>query len=252
MKKRTKIIISVLAVVLVLGGFASYFVPMLMLRAATEEILPECKRAEYITDFDTMPENSMEVDNGGYTIQIPDYLLKDDYDKANVYYTESEDADETDFGAKYIMLTEKYEFDEPMSLVDPSYYEEDTTIKKYGIKDVEKMFASLGYGTPDSYYNILKCVCLLDWEDYNILSVNKSVAFSVYAVLRTELYMNLDNYIYERGGVRAIVQYGGEGYFQIDVFSADDLDGAYGMRINDPDLSFEEVVAMLNSIEFHK
>lgn len=78
------------------------------------------------------------------------------------------------------------------------------------------------------------------------------MAFSVYAVLRAELYMDLDNYIYERGDVRAIVQVGGDGYYKIDVFHMDDLDGGYGMMIKDPDLSFEEAVAMLNSIEFHK
>lgn len=241
MKKKTKIIIAVIVIVLVIAALASYLVPMFLLRAATREILPECKRAEFITDFDTMPKDSMEVDNGGYTMRIPDYLIKSDYEAANVYNTE-------DGEGKFIMLTEP--FDEAMSLVNPEDYEDDETMKKYGIKDVEKMFASLGYGTPDSYYNILKCVCLLDWEDYDIFSVRKSVAFSVYAILRVELYMDQDNYLYERGDVRVIMQAGGDGYYKIDVFHAGDLNGGYGMIIKDTNVSFEEVVAMLNSIEF--
>lgn len=204
---------------------------------------PEAKRAEYITDYDSLPQNSIEVDNIGYTIQIPDYLtkLESDYSKGAMYYEQGDEV-------KYIMITEA--LDEEMSLVDPSYYEDDETMKKYGIKDVKKMFASLGYGLPDSYYNILKCVSLLDWEDYNIFSVRKSVAFSMYAVLRAELYMDLDNYLYERGDVRAIIQSGGDGGYKIDVFHVDGLNGAYGIMIRDENLSFEEVVAMLNTVEF--
>ncbi len=243
MKKKSKIIIAVLAVVLLLIGLASYLVPMLLLRAATKEILPEAKRAEYITDFETKPEGYVTVDNVGYTIEIPSQLSKSDYEKANVYSAE----DGSEYGSQYLFLTEP--FDEEMNLLDV-YQEEEEAIRKYGIRNVEKMFDSLGYGTPDSYYNILKCVSLLDWEDYNIFSVRKSVAFSVYAALREGFYMTLDNYIYERGDVRAIVQTGGEGYYTIDVFHVDDLNAAYGMRIKDENLSFEEMISMLNTVEF--
>ncbi len=243
MKKSTKIILAVLAVVLVLGGLASYFVPMLILKAETKKVLPEAERAGYITDFETKPEGWISVDNTGYTMEIPAYLEKNDYDQANVYAGE----DGTEFGAKYIMLTTPYE--EEMSLID-AYKDNEESVKKYGIRDVEKMFNALDYGTPDSYYNILKGVCLLDWEDYNILSVRKSVAFSVYAVMRKELYMTMDNYIYERGDVRAIVQTGEEGGYTIDVFRVSDLNAGYSMMIKDANLSFDEMVSMLNTIEF--
>ena len=243
MKKSTKIMITVLAVVLVLGGIASYLVPMFLLKAATKEIMPECKRAEYITDLKSKPEGFVIMDNGGYTIKIPSYLSKSDYEKANVYSAD----DGTEYGSQYIFLMEP--FDEEMSLVD-AYEEDNAEIKKYGIRNVKKMFESLGYGTPDSYYNVLKCTCLLDWEDYNVFSVRKSVAFSVYAALREGLYMTLDNYIYERDDVRAIVQTGEEGYYTIDIFHTDDLNAGYGMRIKDENLSFEEMVSMLNTVEF--
>lgn len=243
MKKSTKIIITVLAVVLVLGGLACYFVPMFLLEAATKEIMPECKRAEYITDFETKPEGYETMDNGGYSIEIPSYLIKSDYEKANVYTAD----DGTEYGSQYIFLKEP--FDEEMSLIDV-YEEDNEEIKKYGIRNVAKMFESLGYGTPDSYYNVLKCTSLLDWEDYNIFSVRKSVAFSVYAALREGLYMTLDNYIYERGEVRAIIQTGAEGYYTIDIFHTDDLNAGYSIRIKDENLSFEEMVSMLNTVEF--
>lgn len=243
MKKSTKIIITVLVVVLLVGGLLSYLVPMFILKAATKEILPEAKRAEYITDFETKPEGYVTVDNGGYTIEIPSQLSKSDYEKANVYSAE----DGSEYGSQYLFLTEP--FDEEMNLLD-AYEEDNEEIRKYGIRNVEKMFGSLGYARPDSYYNILKGTVLLDWEDYNMFSVRKSVAFSVYAVLRTELYMTLDNYIYERGDVRAIIQTGEEGEYTVDIFHVDDLNAGYSVRIKDENLSFEEMISMLNTVEF--
>lgn len=242
MKKKTKIMITIISAVIVIAVLVLYLVPMFLLKAATKKVLPNATRAEYITDFDLEPQNSMEVDNVDYTIEIPAHLSKMDYDiGANCYAS-------ADNESKIIMFTKPY--DEEMSLVNPEDYKDDVTMKKYGIKNVEKMYESLGYGRPDSYYNIMKAACLVDWEDYNAFSVRKSVAFSVYAFLRAELYLELDNYLYERDEVRAIIQAGEEGKYQVELFHIDNLNGSYTIMINDKYVTLEDVTAMLNTVEF--
>lgn len=244
MKKKTKIIITVVLAVLVVSLLALYLVPMFLLREATRKVLPEATRAEYITDFEIKRENTTEVDNGSYTIQVPGDLLKQEVNedvKVNSYASENEET-------KILMLTEA--FSEEMTLLNPEDYENDPTMKRFGIKNVEKMFESLGYARPDSYYNILKGICLLDWNDYNMLSIRKSVAFSIYAYLRTELTMNAENYLYERDDVRAIIQKGKEPNIHIDLFCTDDLNGAYTILVHGEDMTLEEVTAMLNTVEF--
>lgn len=244
MKKKTKIIITIVLAVFVAALLVLYLVSMFLLRAATKKVLPETTRAEYITDFEIKRENTIEVDNGGYTIQIPDDLLKVEVKeevKVNSYASENNETE-------ILMLTEA--FSEEMTLLNPEDYENDPTMKRFGIKNVEKLFDSLGYARPDSYYNILKGICLLDWNDYNMLSIRKSVAFSIYAYLRTELAMNADNYLYERDNVRAIIQKGKEPNTHIDLFCTDDLNGAYTILVHGDDMTLEEVTAMLNTVEF--
>lgn len=244
MKKKTKIIITVVLAVLLAALLLLYLASMFLLKEATKKVLPEATKAEYITDFDIKRENTIEVDNGGYTMQIPDDLIKVDVNaevKVNSYASENNET-------KIIMLTES--FSEEMTLLNPDDYDENSTMKRFGIKNVEKMFETLGYARPDSYYNILKGICLLDWNDYNMLSIRKSVAFSIYAYLRAELTMNLDNYIYERDNVRAVIQKGKEPNTHIDLFCTDDLNGAYTILVHGDDMTLEEVTAMLNSVEF--
>ena len=242
MKKRTKKILGLIAAVLVLLALIVYVLPLILLKVAIRKVLPEATRAEYITDFDRKPENTIEVDNGKYTICIPDDFSKLDVEvAANCYASEDKES-------KIIMILEPSA--DEMSLLNPEDYKDDPVMKRYGIKNVEKVFDSLGYGRPDSYYNILKGTCLLDWEDYNMFHGRKAVAFSVYAYLRAELYLDLNNFLYERDDVRAIVRFGEEENFQVDLFCTDNLNGAYTIMIKDKNITLEDVTAMLNTIEF--
>ena len=133
MKKKTKIIITVVLAVLLAALLLLYLASMFLLKEATKKVLPEATKAEYITDFDIKRENTIEVDNGGYTMQIPDDLIKVDVNaevKVNSYASENNET-------KIIMLTES--FSEEMTLLNPDDYDENSTMKRFGIKNVEKM-----------------------------------------------------------------------------------------------------------------
>lgn len=244
MKKLVKIVcITVLIIFLVL--FAVYFVIMYNFKMSIKSELPVCVRTEMITDYETKLENAQLVENNVYSIQIPDYLSLQENrtnDVRDAYWIS---------GWKEVnyWLEKKPDFIDGSLLKTGDNYSDDWMLKLCGGKP-ERMFQTLPYGMPDSYYNTVKAALLLDWKDYDMLNLYKSMAFKNYALLR-ELYNETSKlYLYERDDVRAIVERWKSGTFVIEVYSTDDLNSCYDIMIDDPGIGIEGVTAIMNTLEF--
>lgn len=243
MKKRNVIIISAVVggLVLLVWAFINLIWPRVMLHKTITELLPECTGAEYFTDFSLKNEDTFTVSNAYYSIDIPaSFTKKEVSEELSVLVYENVETD------KRCMIMNEPDC-VPMSLLEEyEKNETDDIIKKYGISSVESMLTSLGYGTPDSYYNIMKCALLLDYEDYDFWNLDKMVAFWIYGTIRINLYEDTVAYLYEREDICAIVE--GRGMYIVSVMPVDDLNTIYTFTVRSDDVN--EVFAILNSFQF--
>lgn len=245
------LIVVILAVVLTLACL----IPRIALYALAKGILPECTRAEYITDYSVTDDAAITEHTEAYSYKIPARYTKADIRNHSVdassYTAPNADSDSP---YKYLILNRADEVE--MNLLDPSYYKNEESLKFNKQVNAEEIFSSLGYGTPDSFYNTLKCVASLDYEDYSFWNLNKTAAFFTYATLRGGLYPDTTFYIYERDDVRAIVQTGTDqeyedcAQYQIDIFHKDHLNESYATLLVVKD--YNEMLAFLNSIAFEE
>lgn len=254
MTKHRSTIIAV-AIILTILLALSCLIPRIALYVLVKGVMPDCTKAEYITDYTVTDDTAVTEHANGYSYKIPSHytkeaIKKDDFDVC-AYSAPNADAE---IPYKYLIINNASDVE--MNLLDKSYYEGEDAFKFIKEKNAEEIFASLGYGTPDSFYNVTKCVALLDYEDYSFWNLDKTVAFFTYASLRVAAYPNTRFYIYERDDVRAIVQTAifqedeSKAQFQIDIFHKDHLNKPYGTILVVKD--YEEMVSFLNSISFEE
>ncbi len=226
----------ILAMVLGLG----ILMPRIMLNLLIKETLPEFVAAEYITDFSLLEENAIEIGNDFFTVCIPDSFQETNgsLDEWFMIYEDTK--------SERLYKIQKISIDVTMTVDDLDYQ---SLPESYLHTTDESMLNSLGYAEPDSYYNIMKCVSLLDAKDYDKWDMEKIMAYSVYGSIRMNLG-EVKNYLYEREDLYAYVQYYKEtGAYKLEFFQPKDLNTAYVVTIENGDL--EDVTALLNSIQFH-
>ncbi len=253
MKKKSKIIVatSIATVALLILGFVFFVLPRIELYNATKEMLPECEAAaEYFTDFTLKNEDTYTVSNEYFSIDIPTYLseketLGTENDSSTMYGT-------PDGEIICVLVNEPRSY--PMSMVEAyEEYDEEKVLEKYHIADVEKMFASLGYGRPDSFYNVMKCVYLLDYKDYSFWDLDKMVAFSIYGIVRNEMLAS-KIYLYEKEDIRAFVECISDSMVGVNVMKTEDLNTPYTFivctRGEGKNVDMNEVFGILNSFQF--
>ncbi len=227
--------VFILAMVLGLG----VLMPRIMLNLLIEETLPKFVAAEYITDDSVLEENVTEIENDFFTVCIPDSFQETNVssDECSVIYEDTK----TDRFYKI----QKNAIDVTMTVDDLDYQ---SLPESYLHTTDESMLNSLGYAEPDSYYNIMKCVSLLDAKDYDKWNMEKIMAYSVYGSIRMSLG-EIENYLYEREELYAYVQYNKDtDTYKIEFFQPQDLNTAYVITIEKGNI--EDVAALLNSIQF--
>lgn len=257
MKKKSKIIVAtaiataIATAALLILGFVFLVLPRIELYNATKEMLPECEAiAEYFTDFALENEDTYTVSNEYFSIDIPAYLSEKETigtatDSFTMYGT-------PDGETSCVLIDEPESY--PMSMIEAyEEYDEDKVMEKYHITDVERMFTSLGYGRPDSFYNVMKCVYLLDYKDYDFWDLDKMVAFSIYGIMRTEMYAG-KAYLYEKDDIRALVECHSEKMVAVSVMQTTDLNKVYSFMLReqgeDKTIDMNEVFGILNSFQF--
>jgi len=253
MKKKSKFIVATLiaTVALFISGFVFFVQPRIELYNATREMLPECEAAaEYFTDFTLKNEDTYTVSNEYFSIDIPTYLSeKETFGKEDDSFTMYGTPD-GEIGCAVFNEPESY----PMSMVDAyEEYDEEKVLEKHHITDVEKMFESLGYGRPDSFYNVIKCVYLLDYKDYSFWDLDKMVAFSLYGIVRNEM-LGSKVYLYEKEDIRAFVECISDSMVGVSVMKTEDLNTPYTFIVRawgeGKTVDMNEVFGMLNSFQF--
>ena len=253
MKKKSKFIVatSIATVALLILGFVFFVQPRIELYNATREMLPECEAvAEYFTDFTLENKDTYTVSNEYFSIDIPTYLSeKETFGKEGDSFTMYGTPD----GAISCVLVNEPE-SYPMSMIEAyEEYDEEKVLEKYNITDVEKMFMSLGYGRPDSFYNVMKCVYFLDYKDYSFWDLDKMVAFSIYGIVRGEMLAS-KIYFYEKEDIRAFVECISDGTVGVNVMKTEDLNTPYTFIIRAREegktVDMNEVFGILNSFQF--
>ena len=240
-KKKIVILISIFLVVAALGCF---FVPRILLHMSIRTFLSNCVPGEFVTDFTGREQNTFTVSNDYYSVEIPEgYTKKEGTESLNVSLYETTESDRT-----YLLFD--YGTDMTMSLLEEQWYEEDENLKQVNIKRLEKAFNKLGYGIPDSYYDVQKAIVLLKEEDYSFWDIDKQLIFFVLGTFKSAWEGEQNVWLYERDDIRAIIRQQEElkGYI-IDVVHEDDLNTAYGMLIKNAEET--DVWKLLNSWEFH-
>lgn len=238
-KKQTSIILVVAVTVLALIGVLGILMPRIMLNLLIKETLPEFVGAEYITDFTTVADETFEVENEYFRAQILQGFEKTG-DLENSKETVFENRES---GKKYRI--QNMPSDVTMTVNDLDYQ---SLPESYMNTSDESMLNSLGYATPDSYYNIMKCVSLLDAKDYDKWNMEKIMAYSVYGSIRISLG-EVNNYLYEREELCAYIQNNKEiGEYRLEIFRPEDLNTAYVITIENGEM--KDVICFLNSINF--
>lgn len=119
-------------------------------------------------------------------------------------------------------------------------------------RNLTKGYTALGYGTPDSAYNVYKAVALLEADNYSFWNVNQGFAYVISGMIKNTSFIADHNYIYETEDICGIIHVRElpedecKYYIVADMFSTDDLGTAHGLLIktNNLDLAY----SMINSI----
>ncbi len=241
MKKKQKFLISIIVAIVVLAVLLSVFIPKIILHVMIEEALPWCQPTEYATDYTIKEENATTVGNDYFSIELPANV-------AEMAISENLNAVAYEVpGQEKAYIIKKEKQDMSMSLVDAADYEEGI-LKIVGPKKVEKSFEKLGFDTPDSFYHIMQTAYLLDATGYNFWSLENQLVYATAGTVRAELMDGGGNWLYERDGVRAIVQQIGNLYF-VSIMKEEDLNTVYSFYVRNAML--EDVWKVLNSLEFY-
>lgn len=236
--KKGSIVLVVAVTVLALIGVLGVLMPRIMLNLLIQETLPEFVGAEYITDFTMVADETFEVENEYFQAQLPSGLEQED---------ELKDLEEFVYRNNDSGLTIRIQnnaSDVTMTVDDLDYQ---SLPESYMHTSDESMLNSLGYATPDSYYNIMKCVSLLDAKDYDKWNMENMMAYSVYGSIRISLG-EVENYLYEREDLYAYIQNPkNTGEYKLEIFRPEDLNTAYVVNLENATIT--DVTCLLNSIK---
>lgn len=259
MKKKTKVILGIIAVVLVAAVL--YFtvlhprvkVGIQVLRIYSDwgfvDIGDPCQP---FTAYDVTDDSLVTKDCGPYYIGVPEDMLEIDEheDLPDIKYVGRGDE-----GEQRTVFLINIGYDESERVILNEEVAEDAVLYSKLCKAYDK----LGYGIPDNRYATWKCSLLLDKSDYNFLNYHKSLAFAYALEERCRnMFFRIDEpgemtYYYETDDKCALIHerfhstYGTYKYM-VELFDTDDLNTYYPIVIETPDPA--EAYAIINSVEF--
>lgn len=261
MTKTKKIIIIIVTVVLLGGFFLWILLPRLAIKKLADTYLDSFDvEGKYFEDYSVTDDSLVTVVNKYISLDIPSELtlVNEEYveekggEGVAVYSNENEEYGDS------VMVSNKPDHEE-WNLTDVSQTLEAGAEEEFEIAHEQfvKGIESFGNGTPDSYYDTLKCIYLLEHEDQAFWDMNKATAFVALATYRSILVNDQEAiYIYEREDICGILhisrlikeEYDYSGYsVQFKVYSPDDLDTSYLIMMRAKTL--EEIYAVINSVE---
>lgn len=254
MKKKSIVIITLIVVISLLIGATWFMKPRIKLynaaRELTESSFPTTSHCEYFNQFDVTYASDLSVQtirHNGLSINIPaDWTIMETGLENSLTY-ESPDKNQ-----RIVLL-------EASDLTGYSLFNEEQVAalttdlsSKIGLNQLEKGFEALNIPMPDSAYTTMKSALLLERDSYSLFNRNKTIAYYIMGIIKSE-EMEYDlNYIYETEDICATYHVsppGGEHPYRVmaDVFSAKDLNKAYSMVIRTS--SEETLYAMMNSVQ---
>jgi hypothetical protein len=252
--KKKKIIITVVVVILLLAGAAWFMVPRIKLYNAAKELtensFPATSHCEYFNQFDVTYASNQAVQTisyDGLSIDIPaDWTILENSLENSLTY-ESPDK------SQRILLSEASDLT-GYSLFNEEQVAELTAdlSSKVGLKRLEKGFDDLGIPMPDSAYATMKSTLLLERDSYSLFNADKTIAYYIVSMIKSNEPEFGLNYIYETEDICATYHVSPPSdehpYRTVaDVFSAKDLNKAYSMVIRTN--SEETLYAMMNSVK---
>ncbi len=244
MKKSTKIIITIVSILLVLSLAAWFFIPRIYISLGTKAILPDVgEAATYFTAYDVRSEDVQTISNGHIAIDIPaDFAVNKELESTIIY----RNADET----ASILIIEPSDMSDLNLLAADSFSETVTGLQGiYAVDQIRKGFEQLGNGLPDSAYNTYKCIHLLDEDDNSFWNFNQGLAFLITGTLKGIVPAFGEVEIYETedicGFVEVSVQEDGSTSGWLTIYRADDLNTVSGVKFKGMDR--ETIYAVMNS-----
>lgn len=247
MSKRKKRIIIILSVVVFLVILARILLPRIYMWNRIKEIEPLMEPpAEAFTAYDVTLDNGQSVFFDGLTITIPkDYTLREPNDKYSKVYDRTGTNDHcivisSAQDVSHMDLTDK---ENAAALMEEYFFQ-------ISRRNIYKGFKDLGYGNPDSAYNVYKAAVLLTADNYNFWNWQRSYAYIVSVILNETMFYRGDcKYIYETEDICGIVFYNdmtSMHHAYAYMFSTDDLNTMYTLSLRS--ISQEDIYGMLNSI----
>lgn len=244
-KKRIIIMLMIVAVLVILWHimFPRIYMRFFFITKLAPIVDPP---AEAFTAYDITLENGQTASIDGLTMTIPnDFTLRETNDKYSIVYDHPEPAINSIVvsGAQdvsHMNLTVK---ENAETLMSEYFYQTNC-------RNLTKGYTALGYGTPDSAYNVYKAVALLEADNYSFWNWQQNYAYAMCCGLNATIFYHpyYDRYIYETEDICGIVFYsdlsGDSAYAYM--FSTDDLNTMYTI-FGECD-SQEKLYGMLNSI----
>ncbi|MBD5137790.1 MAG: hypothetical protein HDT24_00470 [Ruminococcus sp.] len=255
MKKRVITISAIVAGIIVIGAlFLFVLLPRLMIYKSVQEfILGMGKSAEYFTEYSVTNDSFSLVDNGEFSVKIPYGLeLQDEISENLMAYENSDES-------MHVLMIKGYDASH-LNMFDPENYTDvSETDMHMELEELTEGFEIIGKGYPDSAYGSLKCMHLIDSDDYNFWDLKSARIFAVmgYFKAASEPLMGHDIFIYEQEKICGIVglscrenaDTGSATYnVQFEFFKTDDLNTEYVLIIRAE--SLDEAYAIINSVEF--
>ncbi len=245
MKKTTKIIVTIVSILLVLGLAAWFFIPRIYISLGTKAILPDVgEAATYFTAYDVRSEDVQTISNGHIAIDIPaEYVQKDVELNSPIIYQNSEKT-------ASILLTAPDDRSD-LNLMNADSFSETVSGLRgvYSVNQIRKGFERLGNGLPDSAYNTYKCIHLLDEDDNSFWNFNQGLAFLITGTLKGIVPAFGEVEIYETedicGFVEVSVQEDGSISGWLTIYRADDLNTVSSVKFTGMDR--ETIYAVMNS-----
>ena len=247
--KKLRIVLIVASSVILAVVLFFVIVPRIGLSVALNEYVPFVgEAAEYYTEYAVTDDSLVVVDAEHCTIGIPaDFVKKDlSAEFTSVYYHDP------DNDGLSVMIVEPQDDLERLSLFYRGHYE-NVSDEQYEliISVLEKWYDALGHGIPDTAYDTYKGVHLLDESDRGFWNMGRSIAFGITGILKLQMPMFGDYFIYETDEMCGFVSVGDhtdEGYYYVtaEMYSVDDLNQPYNFIIRTK--TAEEAYAIVNSI----
>ncbi len=247
--KKLRIVLIVACSIILAVVLFCVLAPRIGLSVVLNQFVPDVgDAAEYYTEYDETDDSLVIVEAENCTIGIPaNYVQKDmpDHYSADYYY----DPD-NNYRSVMIMVSQ-----DDLKELTPFYrgHYEDVTDEQYEliISVLEKWFDALGHGIPDTAYDTYKCVHLLDESDRGFWNMGRSIAFGIAGILKLQMPMFGDYYIYETDemcGFVSVSHHADEGYYYVtaEMYSSDDLNQPNNFIIRTK--TAEEAYAIVNSI----